>query len=81
MLIIYIIVIGTVVGIIPSLFKTSKRTGLNIILGVLGAFVGAFLSFGDSPLLLKYNLGVWSIMIVVSILFVLTSVLIEKRRK
>jgi len=55
MLIIFILVTGIVVGILPGLLNLDKMfSTTNIVVGFIGALVGAFLGFGDAPLFLEY---------------------------
>ncbi len=82
MLILLIIVTGIVVGILPGLFKLDKMFSItNIVVGFVGALVGAFLGFGDAPLLLKYPfLNEMTLMVAVAILFVLIKVSVTRNR-
>jgi hypothetical protein len=53
----------------------------NIVVGFVGALVGAFLGFGDAPLLLKYPfINEITFMVAVSILFVLIKVTVTRSR-
>jgi uncharacterized membrane protein YeaQ/YmgE (transglycosylase-associated protein family) len=80
MLLFYLLIVGAAAGIIPTLFKLSKKPARNVVAGIIGAFVGAFLSFGDSPMMMRYSvLGPRSLAIFVAIGFVLIAVLIEKK--
>jgi len=83
MLIISILVTAVIIGMLPSLFKLDKVFNItNMILGFVGALVGAFLGFGDAPFLLKYSfLNEITLMIGVSILFVFVKVFIIRSRK
>ena len=82
MLIVFILVTGIVVGILPGLLKLDKMFSIiNIVVGFFGAFVGAFLGFGDAPLFLKYPfLNQFTLMVAVSFLFVLIKVSVTRRR-
>ena len=52
-----------------------------IVVGLVGAVVGAFLGFGDAPLFLEYSfLNEKTLMIAVSFLFVFTKVFITRIR-
>jgi uncharacterized membrane protein YeaQ/YmgE (transglycosylase-associated protein family) len=77
----YILVTGMIVGTLPGLLKLDRVFSIpNIVTGVIGALVGAFLGFGDAPLFLEYSfLNEITLMIAVSILFVLVKVSIAKR--
>ena len=80
MLIISILVTGMVAGILPGLLKLDKViSATNIVVGITGALVGAFLGFGDAPLLLDYPfLNEITLMVAVAFLFVLIKVLITR---
>ena len=82
MLIILVLVTGVVVGILPGLLKLDKMfSTANIVVGIIGALVGAFLGFGDLPLFLQYSfLNEITLMVAVSFLLVFIKVLIVRRR-
>ncbi len=82
MLITFILVTGIVVGILPGLLKLDKMFSItNIAIGFVGALVGAFLGFGDAPLLLKYPfLNEITLMVAVSFLFVFIKVTVTRKR-
>ena len=82
MLIILILLTGITFGILPGLFKLDKMFSItNIVVGFVGALVGAFLGFGDAPLFLKYPfLNQFTLMVAVSFLFVLIKVSVTRRR-
>jgi len=82
MLILLILVTGIVVGILPGLFKLDKMFSItNMVIGFVGALVGAFLGFGDAPLFLKYPfLNEITLMVAVSFLFVFIKVSVTRRR-
>ena len=81
MLIVFILVTGIVVGILPGLLKIDKMfSTTNIVVAFIGALVGAFVGFGDAPLFLKHPfLNEITLMIAVSLLFVFLKVLISRR--
>ena len=83
MLIIFILLTGIVVGILPGLLKLDKMFSItNIVVGFVGALVGAFLGFGDAPLFLKYPLlNEMTLMVAVSFLFVFLKVSVASKRK
>jgi uncharacterized membrane protein YeaQ/YmgE (transglycosylase-associated protein family) len=82
MLILFIIVTGIVAGLLPGLFKLDKMFSItNLVVGFVGALVGAFLGFGDAPLLLKYPfLNEITLMVAVSFLFVIMKVFVTRKR-
>ena len=82
MLIIFILVTGIVVGILPGLLKLDKMFSItNIVVGFVGALVGAFLGFGDAPLFLKNPfLNEITLMAAVSFLFVFIKVFVTRKR-
>ena len=82
MLILLILVTGIVVGILPSLLKLDKKFSItNIVVGFVGALVGAFLGFGDAPLFLKYPfLNSITLMVAVSFLFVFIKISLTRKR-
>ena len=82
MLIVFILVTGIVVGILPGLLKLDKMFSVtNIVAGLAGALVGAFLGFGDAPLFLEYPfLNEITLMVAVSFLFVVIKVSVARKR-
>lgn len=82
MLILLIILTGLVAGILPGALRLDKKISYaNIAVGLVGALAGAFLVFGDTPLLLKYPfLNEKTLMIAVSFLFVFAKVFIRRIR-
>ncbi len=82
MLILFILVTGIVVGILPSLLKLDKKFSItNIVVGFVGALVGAFLGFGDAPLFVKYPfLNEITLMVAVSFLFVFIKISLTRKR-
>ena len=83
MLIVFILGTGTVFGVLPGLLKLDKTLSIaNIAAGCVGAFLGAFIGFGDAQLFLRYPfLNEITLMIAVSFLFVLIRVLVIRSRK
>ena len=83
MLIIFILITGTVFGILPGLLKLDKMCSItNIVVGLVGALAGAFLGFGDAPLFLEYSfLNEITLMVAVSFLFVFVKVSVARKRK
>jgi uncharacterized membrane protein YeaQ/YmgE (transglycosylase-associated protein family) len=82
MLILFILVTGIVVGILPGLFKMDEMFSItNIAVGFVGALVGALLGFGDAPFLLKYSfLNEITLMVAVSFVFVFIKVSVTRKR-
>jgi len=82
MLVLLILTTGIVVGILPGLLKLDKMFSItNIVVGVVGALVGAFLGFGDAPLFLTYPfLHEKTLMVAVSFLFVFLKVSVSRNR-
>jgi uncharacterized membrane protein YeaQ/YmgE (transglycosylase-associated protein family) len=82
MLILFILVTGIVIGILPGLLKLDKMFSItNILVGLVGALVGAFLGFGDAPLFLKYPiLNEKTLMVAVSFLLVFIKVSVTRNR-
>ena len=82
MLILLIFITGIVVGILPGLLKLDTMFSItNMVVGSVGALVGAFLGFGDAPLFLKYPfLNEITLMVAVSFLFVFIKVSVTRKR-
>ncbi|MAF79787.1 hypothetical protein CL629_01780 [bacterium] len=68
MLILYIIVVGVVVGYVVSFRKSIFSKALCIFASFLGSLIGALLSLGDSVLYLKYPfLNMWTVPVIFSV--------------
>jgi len=80
MLILLIVATGIVVGMLPGLLKLDNLFSVtNMVVGSVGAFIGAFLGFGNAPLFLKYPLlNEVTLMVGISFLFVLVKVLLTR---
>ena len=83
MLIVFILVTGIVVGVLPGILRLDRTFSVtNIVVGFVGALVGAFLGFGDVPLFLKYPfLNEITLMVAVSFLFVSIKVSVTRKRR
>jgi uncharacterized membrane protein YeaQ/YmgE (transglycosylase-associated protein family) len=83
MSIVFILVTGIVVGMLPGLLKLDKMFSItNIVVGFVGGLAGAFLGFGDAPLFLEYSfLNEITLMVAVSFLFVFVKVSVTRKRK
>ncbi len=78
MLLFYIILVGSIIGLTPSRRNNRKRF-VYVPIGVVGAFIGAFLSFGDAPFLMSHPyLNPWTLASVVSTLLVTIAWVLEK---
>ncbi len=69
------------VGILPGVLKLDKMFSItNIVVGFVGALVGAFLGFGDAPLFLKYPF--WNeITLMGAVSFLFVSIMVYATRK
>ena len=74
MFIIYIIIVGFVVGLLANSAKKRFPAWLFILTAFLGALVGAGLSFGDSALFLSFTiLNIWTVPVLFAIFFPLVT--------
>jgi hypothetical protein len=82
MMILLILVTGTLAGMIPGVLGQYRMFSIaNILVGIAGAFTGAFFGFGDVPLLLEYPfLNEKSLMIFGALVFVLIKVVLAGNR-
>ena len=77
-----ILITGIVAGLLPGLLKLDKAFSVtNIAAGIAGALIGAFLGFGDAPVLLENPwLNEKSLMVAGAILFVVAKVSLTRKR-
>ena len=82
MTILLILVTGTVAGLLPGFLGLDRLLRpANVGAGIAGALAGAFLGFGDAPLLLEYPfLNEKSLMVAGAILFVIVRIAVAKTR-
>jgi len=81
MLIIYITIVALIVGYVMSLAKTRFPVWSYILVAFVGSLLGAFLSFGDSPIFLQYKfLSTETSLILFSLLTATTLLLIDKNK-
>ena len=52
-LVLHLCIAGATIGLV-ALGQLNWKAGVYIPVGIVGAFVGALLSFGDAPLLMRY---------------------------
>ena len=50
----YLVIVGVVAGSVGTIQRMGRRTLVYIGIAVIGALGGAFLAFGDAPILMKY---------------------------
>ena len=78
MILFYIILVGSIIGLTPS-GQSNRKRFVYVPIGVVGAFIGAFLSFGDAPFLMNHPyLNPWTVAIIVSTLLVTIAWVLEK---
>ena len=78
MILFYIILVGSIIGLTPS-GQSKRKRFVYVPIGIVGAFVGAFLSFGDAPFLINHPyLNPWTVAIIVSTLLVTIAWALEK---
>ena len=74
----YIILVGSIIGLTASRQSKRKRF-IYVPIALVGAFVGAFLSFGDAPFLMsRPYLTPWTVAIIASALLVTIARVLEK---
>ena len=79
MLAFYLLAVGAIVGMLASRKPGSSRLGY-VATGIVGAFIGAFLTFGDVPFLLRHpSLNPLTVSIATSVLLVTVVRVIAKK--
>ena len=83
MLVVFILVTGIVVGVLPGILRLDRTFSVtNIVVGFVGALVGAFLGNDDVPLFLKYPfLNEITLKVAVTFLFVSIKVSVTRKRR
>ncbi len=81
-MILYILVTGIIVGMLPGVLSLDKLFSVtNMVVGIIGGLLGALLGFGDAPLFLEYPfLNDKTLMVAVSLLFVFIKVSATRKR-
>lgn len=69
-ILLHVLVAGAAIG-----FVAARHVGWKVLvyvpIGIVGAFVGALLSFGDAPFLIRYPvLNPWTLSVLAAVLFV-----------
>lgn len=68
-ILLHVIVAGAAIGLVGA-HGPGRKTMLYIGVGIIGAFVGAFLGFGDTPLFMRApHLNSWTLSVVAAVLF------------
>lgn len=79
MLLFYLLVVGSTVGAIAA-GKPGVRMAVYVTIGVIGAFMGAFLAFGDAPFLMRYPLlNELTVSLIMSVLLVTVARALERK--
>ena len=61
---------GAAIGLVAAR-HLSWKVAVYVPIGIVGAFVGALLSFGDAPLLMRYPyLNPWTLSVMAAVLLV-----------
>ncbi len=69
-ILLHVLVAGAAIGLVAAGHLTWK-VAVYVPIGILGAFVGALLSFGDAPLLMRYPyLNPWTLSVMAAVLLV-----------
>lgn len=69
-LLLYLLAIGVIVGVLASPKPRASRLGY-VATGIVGAFIGAFLTFGDVPFLLRHPiLNPFTVSVIAAVLLV-----------
>lgn len=69
-LVLHLLVTGAAVGVVASR-PVSWKALIYVPVGIVGAFVGALLSFGDAPLLMRYPfLNPWTLSVLSAVIVV-----------
>ena len=69
-ILVHVVVAGAAIGIVAAQ-HVSWKMAVYAPVGIVGAFIGAVLSFGDAPLLMRYpSLNPWTLSVLAAVLFV-----------
>ncbi len=70
---------GATIGLVAAR-HLSWRVAVYVPIGILGAFVGALLSFGDAPLLMRYPyLNPWTLSVMAAVLLVTALAVVDEK--
>ncbi len=69
-ILLHVLVAGAAIGLVAAR-HLSWKVAVYVPIGIVGAFVGALLSFGDAPLLMRYPyLNPWTLSVMAAVLLV-----------
>ena len=75
----HVLVAGTAIGIVGAR-HLSWKLAMYVPVGIVGAFVGALLSFGDAPFLMRHpSLNPWTLSVLAAVLLVTALGVVDKR--
>ena len=78
-ILVHVLVRGTAIGIVAAR-RLSWKVAMYVPVGIGGAFVGALLSFGDAPFLMRHPiLNPWTLSVLAAALFVTALRVVDKR--
>ena len=75
----HVLVGGTTIGLVAAC-HLSWKVLVYVPIGIVGAFVGALLSFGDAPFLMRYPfLNPWTLSVLAAVLLVTALGVLDKK--
>ena len=78
-ILLHVLAAGAAIGLVVPR-RAGWQVAVYVPIGIVGAFVGALLSFGDDPVLMRYPyLNPWTLSVLTALVFVTVLQLAEKR--
>ena len=78
-ILVHVVVAGAAVGIVAAR-HVSWKVAVYAPVGIVGAFIGAVLSFGDAPLLMRYpSLNPWTLSVLAAVLLVTVLAVVDAK--
>jgi hypothetical protein len=78
-ILLHVLVAGGAIGFVAAR-HVSWKVLVYVPIGIAGAFVGALLSFGDAPFLMRHpSLNPWTLSVVAALLLVMALALVDKK--
>ena len=79
-ILVHVLVAGTAIGLVAAR-RLSWKMLVYVPVGIVGAFVGALLTFGDAPFLMRHHpsLNLWTVSVLAAVCFVTALAVVDRK--